>query len=137
MGAVTKVGSVGLHEDCIEIACSKSTGALLKVLTFIPTFFFIYCCRFGDSALPSALCCRGISPISPACRIILRCATSTQWSTRRSLYLFLPCVLHGMDTHCGASCVTLTPDQTRLTCFGCTRVTVVLCGCRSLNTFLS
>lgn len=41
MGAVTKIGSVGLHEDCIEIACSKSTGALLKVLTFIPTFFYL------------------------------------------------------------------------------------------------
>lgn len=92
-------------------------------------FTFLYSCRCGDSALPSAQCCHGVSLISPACRTILRGATTTQWSTRRSPFPFLPCVLQETDTHCVASCVTLTPDQTRLISHSCTSVTLVLCGC--------
>lgn len=92
-------------------------------------FTLLYSCRYGDSALPSAQCCHGVSLISPACQTILRSATTTQWSTRRSQFPFLPCVLHETDTHCVASCVTLTPDQTRLISCSCTSVTLVLCGC--------
>lgn len=46
--------------------------------------------RCGGSVRRSARCGRGISLISPACRITSPSAPSTSWSRRRSLYLFLP-----------------------------------------------